>query len=64
MPPAHAPVSDVAMLAQDGIGYSIPEAEHQVHQDQPEAVNRVILDFLQQKVCHAEGSTADKRKQQ
>ena len=38
-------------VMQDATIRYIPEAMHQVHQDQPEAVNRLLLEFLQHKVC-------------
>ena len=37
---------------QDAEGFAVPRAGHQVHQDQPEAVNQLIMRFLQTRVCH------------
>ena len=37
---------------QDGQGCAVPVSYHQVMQDQPDAVNKLILDFLKTKVCH------------
>ena len=56
--------ADTALLGQDGQGFSIPHSEHQVHQDQPEAVNRLLLDFLQQKVCKTGQPLAGRRKEE
>ena len=37
---------------QDAQGFAVPTAYHQVHQDQPQVVNKLIMDFLHSKVCH------------
>ena len=41
-------------VLQDGEGHAVPMSRHQVHQDQPEAVNTLLLNFLQNKVCHVQ----------
>ena len=48
------------VVVQDGEGFAVPMSKHQVHQDQPEAVNHLILQFLQQKVCHRKPSQQHK----
>ncbi len=42
----------MAASMQDAEGHAIPNSNHQVHQDQPEAVNDILLRFLKTKVCH------------
>ena len=42
------------VVVQDGEGFAVPMSKHQVHQDQPEAVNNLVMQFLQQKVCHGQ----------
>ena len=53
-----AGMSDVCLsqqsAVQDGEGHAVPMSRHQVHQDQPEAVNKLLLDYLQNKVCHVQ----------
>ena len=52
-PPGKTGPELMAADMQDGEGHAIPESFHQVHQDQPDAVNDLLLKFLRAKVCHA-----------
>ena len=51
-PPGKTGPELMAADMQDGEGHAIPVSYHQVHQDQPDAVNRLLLEFLRRKVCH------------
>lgn len=53
-PPGKTGPELLAADMQDGEGHAIPESFHQVHQDQPEAVNDLLIKFLRAKVCHAQ----------
>ena len=58
----HAALFSKEVAVQDGEGFAVPMSKHQVHQDQPEAVNNLVLQFLQQKVCHGKPSQQHKVK--
>ena len=51
-PLGQSPAELMAADMQDGQGFAVPVSYHQVHQDQPEAVNELILSFLKTKVVH------------
>ena len=51
-PAGQAPPELLAGIMQDAQGFAVPLSYHQVHQDQPGAVNALILTFLRTKVCH------------
>ena len=53
-PRGQSPPELMAADMQDGEGYAIPMSAHQVHQDQPEVVNALLLKFLRTKVCHVQ----------
>ncbi|KAK9827466.1 hypothetical protein WJX74_004109 [Apatococcus lobatus] len=53
-PPGKTGPELMAADMQDGEGHAIPMSFHQVHQDQPDAVNEYLLDFLRRKVCHVQ----------
>ena len=59
-PVGQSPPDLLAAAMQDAQGFAVPASNHQVHQDQPVAVNTLMLTFLRTELCHTKAKSAVK----